>query len=105
MSVMFACGESRDNIHQVGFNRLTSQMLKATKHPTNPEKILEMNGDIVGMGMIQIQNFLYVYVTDWPNALQDDDDDADGHWSRYPLDKAVKIKTVNQKHWNSKNNK
>ena len=54
--------------------RITSNGLKSTPNITEPEKVIEMNGHIIGMTISPDKKFLFVNVRGWPaNAVPNQD--------------------------------
>ena len=54
--------------HQVGFQRITSAQFEGEEDHIldRPEKLIELNGHIVGMAISPNQDLLYVNVRSWP---------------------------------------
>ena len=67
--LVFVCGDKTYVGHQIGFQKMPMTSMEKT---TRPFKILEMNGQIVGMRMSPENNYLYVNVRPWePDASPD----------------------------------
>jgi len=61
-------------VSYVSIFRITSNGLKSTPNITEPEKVIEMNGHIIGMTISPDKNFLFVNVRGWPeNAVPNQD--------------------------------
>ena len=69
--------------------RITSQGLKSTPNLTEPEKVLEMNGHVIGMTVSPDNDFLYVNVRGWPDRAIPRQDQAP------PINENIELKIIN----------
>ena len=70
---------------------ITADGLKSTPHLTEPEKVLEMNGHVIGMNISPDKNFLYVNVRGWPeNAVPSEDQPP-------PINENIELRTIDLK--------
>ena len=68
--VVFICSENTTVPHQIGFQRITSTEFEGDEDHimSRPEKVVEMNGHIVGIAISPDQTALYVNVRTWPQG-------------------------------------
>ena len=65
--------------------------MKSTPHLTEPEKVLEMNGHVIGMAISPDNDFLYVNVRSWPdNSVPTQDQPP-------PINENIELKIINLK--------
>ena len=68
--------------------RITSNSLNSTASLTEPEKVLEMNGHVIGMNISPNNNYLYVNVRSWPeNAVPSIDQPP-------PINQNIELRTI-----------
>ena len=72
-------------------SRITSNGLKSTPNLTEPEKVLEMNGHVIGMTVSPDNDFLYVNVRGWPDKSIPTHDQAP------PINENIELKIINLK--------
>ena len=78
------------NDHYLYF-RITSNGLKSTPNLTEPEKVLEMNGHVIGMTISPDKDFLFVNVRGWPENAIPTQDQAP------PINENIELKIINLK--------
>ena len=67
--LVFICSDKTIVPHQIGFQRLSVEDTMSSHQPslwTSPEKVIEMNGHIVGIALSPNQQELLVNVRSWP---------------------------------------
>ena len=69
--------------------RITSNGLKSTPNLTEPEKVIEMNGHVIGMTISPKKDFLYVNVRGWPDNAVPTQDQAP------PINENIELKIIN----------
>ena len=68
--------------------RITSDGLNSTTNLTEPEKVIEMNGHVIGMNISPNKNYLYVNVRSWPeNAVPSHDQPP-------PINQNIELRTI-----------
>ena len=67
--LVFVCGDKTYVGHQIGFQRIYK---RSNEKYTKPIKILEMNGQIVGMKISPNNKYLYVNVRPWESDVNPD---------------------------------
>ena len=94
LCMIFANGEWDFLPHQIAFYRITLDRLNSKNHSTKPEKVLEMNGIIIGMSLSPDEEFLFVNVRAW--SYDRNELPARINHSKH-FNKNIEIKTVNLK--------
>lgn len=73
--LIFICSDKTIVPHQIGFQRISQDTLQASTLPglwTSPEKVIEMNGHIVGIALDPEHKELLVNLRSWPeNCVPD----------------------------------
>ena len=75
----------------VSIIRITSNGLKSTPNITEPEKVIEMNGHIIGMTISPDKDFLFVNVRGWPENAVPNQDQAPA------INENIELKIINLK--------
>ena len=75
----------------VSMFRITSNGLKSTPNITEPEKVIEMNGHIIGMTISPDKDFLFVNVRGWPENAVPNQDQAPA------INENIELKIINLK--------
>lgn len=91
LCITFANGEWDFLPHQIAFHRITVASLRSTNYLTEPEKVLEMNGLIIGMAVSPEEDFLYVNVRGWG------DDNGEKVFPLKKFSENIEIKIINLK--------
>jgi len=66
--LIFLCSGNTSVPHQLGFKRLYSNDLSSVPIISAPDRLIEMNGHIVGISQDREGRFLYVNVRRWPEG-------------------------------------
>jgi hypothetical protein len=68
--LVFLCGDKTVVPHQLGFQRITPDLLRHPPVFRTPEKVIEFHGHVIGLTMSPDEDEIYVNVRSWPeNAL------------------------------------
>jgi len=89
--LIFLCSGSTSIPHQLGFKRLYPDDLSSIPVISEPDRLIEMHGHIVGITQDREGRYLYVNVRRWPEGAVPTEDDPP------PIDSWIEMRVVDLK--------